>query len=500
MSIKTLQEVLRDIPHRVLAGAADVAVPALSFDSRTVTPAGVFVAIEGAAADGHDFLEAAVQRGAGAVVVRKAPDAYHPGVTYIQVDDTSHALAMMARNFYDDPTARIALVGVTGTNGKTTTATLLYQVFRAMGYRCGLFSTVENIIGERRETARQTTPDILTLNARLDEMARQGCRYCFMEVSSHALAQQRVAGLRFRGAIFSNLTHDHLDYHKTFAAYRDAKKRLFDTLPADAFALVNADDRNGAFMLQNTRAKKYTYSLGSVSDFKARIVESTFAGMQLDMDGAEVWLPMVGRFNAYNALAIYAAAVLLGCEKTQALQALSRQRGVRGRFESWISPGGVVCIVDYAHTPDALDNVLRTVNELRTRNETFSVVVGCGGDRDRSKRPEMAAIAVQGADRVLFTADNPRSEDPADILNQMIAGVPAEYSSRAIVNPDRRGAIRTAAALSGRGDIVLVAGKGHETYQEVKGVRSHFDDMEELRAAFSDAAPEGETHNNIVRP
>ena len=460
-------------------------MPGLSFDSRSVPEQGVFVAIEGASADGHDFLEAALDNGAAVVVVRKAPGVLREGKTYVQVDDTSWALAMMGRNFYQDPSSRIALIGVTGTNGKTTTATLLYQVFSAMGYKCGLFSTVENIVGHTRVPARQTTPDILTLNAMLDRMAREGCRYCFMEVSSHALAQQRVTGLDFRGAIFSNLTHDHLDYHKTFAAYRDAKKRLFDTLSPDAFALVNADDRNGAFMLQNTRAKKYTYSLGSVSDFKARIVESTFEGMQLDVDGIDTWLPMVGRFNAYNALAIYASAVLLGCERTDVLRALSRQPSVRGRFECRVSPGGVVGIVDYAHTPDALDNVIRTVNQLRTRNETFTVVVGCGGDRDRTKRPEMAAIAAAGADRVLFTADNPRSEDPDEILRQMLAGVPPEYSSRVLVNPDRRGAIRTAVSMAGKGDIILVAGKGHETYQEVKGVRSHFDDMEELQAAFA---------------
>lgn len=486
MSMKTLREILRGIPHRILAGGADVPVPGLSFDSRAVESGCVFVAIEGASADGHDFVDKALEDGAAVAVVRKAPADLRKGATYVQVEDTSQALALLARNFYDDPTSRIALVGVTGTNGKTTTATLLYQVFRSMGYKCGLFSTVENIVGDERMPARQTTPDILTLNASLDRMARQGCEYCFMEVSSHALAQQRVAGLDFRGAIFSNLTHDHLDYHRTFAAYRDAKKRLFDALSPDAFALVNADDRNGTFMLQNTRAKRYTYSLGSVSDFKARIVEDTFEGMQLDVDGTEVWLPLVGRFNAYNALTIYASAVLLGCDRTQVLEALSRQRGVRGRFESWIAPGGVVCIVDYAHTPDALDNVMRTINELRTRNETFTVVVGCGGDRDRTKRPEMAAIAAEGADRAIFTADNPRSEDPADILAQMMAGVPAERSSHVLVNPDRRGAIRTAAAMSGRGDIVLVAGKGHETYQEVKGVRSHFDDMEELRAAFAE--------------
>ena len=489
-TIKTLQEVLAGIPHRLLGGREDLPLAGLSFDSRAVVPSGAFVAIEGTAADGHDYIDQAIRAGACAVVLRKTPGELHPGVTYVQVEDTSRALALMARAFYDNPTSRIALVGVTGTNGKTTTATLLYQVFRSMGYRCGLFSTVENILGEEHIPARQTTPDILTLNASLDRMARQGCTHCFMEVSSHALAQQRVAGLDFRGAIFSNLTHDHLDYHKTFAGYRDAKKRLFDSLAPDAFALVNADDRNGAYMLPNTRAHKYTYSLASVSDFKARILESTFEGMELEIDGRQVWLPLVGRFNAYNALAIYATAVLLGCEPTRVLEALSCQRGVHGRFENWTSPSGVVCIVDYAHTPDALDNVIRTVNQLRTGNETFTVVAGCGGDRDRTKRPEMAAIVAEGADRAIFTSDNPRSEDPMDILEEMMAGVPAERTARVLVNPDRRQAIRTAVAMARKGDIILVAGKGHETYQEVKGVRTHFDDMEQLREAFSASAAE----------
>ena len=482
--MKTLQKVLEGIPCRILAGGEDVPVVGLSFDSRAVPPGGVFTAIEGTEADGHDYIDKAIDGGASVVVLRKAPRVLRPDVTYIQVEDTSQALALMARNFYDNPTSRIALVGVTGTNGKTTTATLLYSVFRAMGYKCGLFSTVENIVDTEHITARQTTPDILTLNAYLDRMAKCGCEYCFMEVSSHALAQQRVAGLDFRGAIFSNLTHDHLDYHKTFAAYRDAKKLLFDSLAPDAFALVNADDRNGLYMLQNTRARKYTYSLESVSDFKAKVLESTFEGMELNIDGTDVWIPLVGRFNAYNALAIYAAAVLLGRDRTQVLEALSHQRGVHGRFENWTSPSGVVCIVDYAHTPDALDNVIRTVNDLRTHNEIFTVVVGCGGDRDRTKRPEMAAIAAEGADRAIFTSDNPRSEDPMDILDQMVGGVPCERTARVLVNADRRQAIRTAVAMANKGDIILVAGKGHETYQEVKGVRSHFDDMEQLRAAF----------------
>lgn len=482
--MKKLTDIFDGLEYRVVSGAQDVPVVALSFDSRHVPPGGVFVAIEGSAADGHDYIDKAIDGGARLVVLRKIPADYRPGVTYVQVADTSHALAMMARNFYDDPTSRIALVGVTGTNGKTTTVTLLYNVFRAMGYKCGLLSTVKNVIDDEERPAKQTTPDIVTINACLDEMIRRGCEYCFMEVSSHALVQQRVAGLAFRGAVFSNLTHDHLDYHKTFSAYRDAKKMLFDSLDRDAFALVNADDKNGPYMLQNTCARRLTYSLGGVSDFKAKILESTFEGMQLDVDGTEVWLPLVGRFNAYNALAIYATAVALGREKTEVLAALSRQRGVHGRFESWISPSGVVCIVDYAHTPDALDNVIRTINDLRTRNENFTVVVGCGGDRDRTKRPEMAAIAAEGADKAIFTSDNPRSEDPADILDQMLAGVPGDRASRVLVNADRRQAIRTAVAMSARGDIVLVAGKGHETYQEIRGVRSHFDDMEELKNAF----------------
>ena len=482
----TLEDILSGIRYETLCGCASVEVREITFDSRAAVKGSVFVAIEGTQADGHDFVGKAVENGCTAVVVRKAPADMPSGVTCVKVDDTSLSLGLMARNFYGNPTSRIKLVGVTGTNGKTTTATLLYEVFRAMGHKCGLLSTVKNVVDTDQTPARQTTPDILTINSLLSDMISRGCEYCFMEVSSHALVQKRVAGLDFAGAVFSNLTHDHLDYHKTFAAYRDAKKLLFDGLSPDAFALVNADDKNGLFMLQNTSAGKYTYALSSLADFKARVVEESFQGMQINMDGAELWIPLVGRFNAYNALAVYASAVLLGCDRIEALKALSRQKGVRGRFENWTSPSGVVCIVDYAHTPDALDNVIRTVNELRTGGELFTVVTGCGGDRDKTKRPEMAAIAANGADRVIMTADNPRSEDPMDILEQMQAGVPPEKYSRVVINPDRRSAIRSAAMMSKKGDIILVAGKGHETYQEVIGVCTHFDDMEELHAALSD--------------
>ena len=483
--MKTLEEILSSVRYSVLSGSDQVQIDAITADSRRACFGSVFVAQCGTQVDGHQYIGKAIENGCRAVVLQKDIEEINPNVTYIKVKDTTHALGLMAAEFYHHPTDTIKLVGVTGTNGKTTTATLLYEVFTKMGYKCGLFSTVKNIIDTEEIPAKQTTPDILTLNLYLSQMVEKGCKYCFMEVSSHALAQDRVAGLEYAGAVFSNLTHDHLDYHKTFAAYRDAKKLLFDHLKKGTFALVNADDKNGLFMLQNTRAEKRTYALKSLADYKAKMLEETFDGMQINIDGSDVYLPLVGRFNAYNALAVYATAHLLGEDKIETLSALSAQKGVRGRFQTWNSPTGVVCIVDYAHTPDAVDNVINTVNALRTKNEQFTIVIGCGGDRDKTKRPEMAAIASNGADKVILTADNPRSEDPLDIINQMEQGVPPERTSHVITIPDRRSAIRAAVMMSKKGDIIMVAGKGHETYQEIKGVKSHFDDMEELQKAFS---------------
>ena len=479
--MKTLSYILRSVAHQMLTGGYEKEVQHITADSRKAHRGSIFVALCGTQVDGHNYIDRAIEAGCDMIVLEKEPSHLQEGVSYVKVPDTALALGLIAAEFYEHPSEKLHLVGVTGTNGKTTTATLLYEVFTRMGHKCGLFSTVKNIVAEREIPARQTTPDIITLNSLMSEMVKEGCTHCFMEVSSHALHQKRVAGVTFAGAIFSNLTHDHLDYHHTFAAYRDAKKLLFDTLHRDAFALVNVDDRNGAFMLQNTHAHKRTYSLTRIADFKCKILEESFQGMWLTIDGRDIHLPLTGRFNAYNALAVYATAVMMGEEPVKVLEALSMQNGVSGRFETWTSGSGVICIVDYAHTPDALENVIKTINELRTQNETFCIVVGCGGDRDKEKRPVMARIAASGADRTILTADNPRSEDPLLILQEMNAGIPASRAARVVTIPDRAQAIRTACMTSRRGDIILVAGKGHETYQEINGVRLHFDDMEELK-------------------
>ena len=479
--MKSLSHILRNVAHKCIAGGYEKEVLSITADSRKARRGSIFVALCGTQVDGHDYIDRAIDAGCDMIVMEKTPSLLRENVTYIKVPDSALALGLIAAEYYDHPSEKLKLVGVTGTNGKTTTATLLYEVFTTMGYKCGLFSTVKNIVAGEEIPARQTTPDIITLNSLMSQMVKEGCTYCFMEVSSHALDQKRVAGATFAGAIFSNLTHDHLDYHHTFAAYRDAKKLLFDGLHKDAFALVNADDRNGSFMLQNTRAHKRTYSLTRLADFKCKILEESFSGMWLTIDGRETHLSLTGRFNAYNSLAVYATAVMLGEEPVKVLEALSMQKGVRGRFETWISPSGVICIVDYAHTPDALENVIKTINQMRTQNETFTIVVGCGGDRDKEKRPIMASIASQGASQTILTTDNPRSEEPMDILQQMNDGVPPSHYSRVVTIPDRAQAIRTACMTSRAGDIILVAGKGHETYQEVKGIRTHFDDLEELK-------------------
>ncbi len=476
-----LSELIEEITPHAVVGSPGVEVSSLAFDSRKVEKGSLFFAIRGTQADGHDFIDAAIGNGAVAVVCDRLPEDT-TGATYVQAADTAQAMAVMASTFWGNPSAELKLVGVTGTNGKTTTATLLYDLFTALGYRAGLISTVEYRIADHVEPSTHTTPDALRLNEMMARMVAAGCDYCFMEVSSHAIAQRRTEGLTFAGGVFSNLTHDHLDYHGTFAEYLRIKKQFFDDLPKDAFALVNTDDRNGRVMVQNTRARVATYSTRGTADFTARVEEMHFDGMLLTIDGSEVWVHLLGRFNASNLLAVYATARLLGAEKDETLRELSLLQPVGGRFQHMVSPAGVTAIVDYAHTPDALQNVLDTINDIRSGGGRLIVVVGCGGNRDAAKRPVMARIAVDSSDMAILTSDNPRHEDPSEIIAQMRAGLSAGAKHLAIV--DRREAIRTACAIAGPGDIILVAGKGHETYQETAGIRIHFDDREELIDCF----------------
>ncbi len=484
--MKRLSELLKNTAVETLVGDPETPVGALTYDSRTAAADACFFAIRGTQCDGHDFISAAVARGAAVVVCERIPEQPDAAATYVQVADSAAAMADMAAAFYDHPSRELKLVGITGTNGKTTTATLLFDLVRAMGYRAGLISTVVYRIEERCIDATHTTPDPIRLNAMLREMADQGCEFCFMECSSHAIVQQRTRGLRFAGGVFSNITHDHLDYHKTFAEYIRAKKLFFDALGKEAFALTNADDRNGRVMVQNTAAAIRTYSLRTTADFHCRIVEMHLDGMLLRLDGREVWVGLVGRFNACNLLAVYGTAVLLGLDREEVLRILSTLRSVSGRFEIVRAENGTTAIVDYAHTPDALENVLRTVEELRKPSQQLLVVCGCGGDRDRTKRPEMAAIAVKYASTAIFTSDNPRHENPETILDEMIAGV--DPSARYLRIADRAEAIRTAAMLARPGDAILIAGKGHETYQIIGDERHHFDDREQIRKAFAQFA------------
>ncbi|MGM9746535.1 MAG: UDP-N-acetylmuramoyl-L-alanyl-D-glutamate--2,6-diaminopimelate ligase [Paludibacteraceae bacterium] len=465
--------------------AADCEVSGLCFDSRAVKPGDVFVATRGTAVDGHDFIAKAVEQGAVAVVCETLPENRAEGVVYVQTTDSAEALGVMASNFYGRPSQQLTLVGVTGTNGKTTIATLLYQLFRSLGYKVGLLSTVCNYVDDEAVESTHTTPDALELNALLARMVAAGCEYAFMECSSHAIDQRRIAGLRFRGGIFTNLTRDHMDYHKTVDNYLKAKKRFFDDLPREAFALTNLDDKNGEVMLQNCAAQKKTYSIRTLADFKTRVLESSFEGMLLEMNGREISLPFVGRFNASNLTAVFGAAVLLGFDEDEILCRLSALHAVSGRFETIVSPSGVTAIVDYAHTPDALANVLATINDVRLGKGTLITVVGCGGNRDKGKRPMMAREAVNASNRVILTSDNPRDEEPQAILDDMLAGLDDEQKRSVLVIADRREAIKTAAALAQRGDVILVAGKGHENYQIVKGVKHHFDDHEEVRNALN---------------
>lgn len=477
-----LGKLLQGVEVRSLVGDGTVAVGRLEFDSRKVVPGTLFFATRGTQADGHAYIPAAVAAGAAAVVCEELPAERPVGVTFVQVPDSTVALGQVASAFYGHPSRRLKLVGVTGTNGKTTTATLLYRMFRRLGYKAGLISTVVYCVDDREIPSTHTTPDSIRLNAMMAEMVEAGCDYCFMEVSSHSLVQHRTAGLAFVGGIFSNITHDHLDYHKTFAEYIRAKKLFFDGLPAGAFALTNADDRNGMVMVQNTKATVKTYALQSFADFRCRIVETLLDGMLLNLDGSEVWVKFLGRFNAYNLTSVYATALLLGARRDEVLRILSDLTSVDGRFEPIHSKEGVTAIVDYAHTPDALQNVIGTINEIRKKDQRLYVVVGCGGNRDATKRPEMAKIAVDGSDMAVLTSDNPRLEEPGAIIEQMKSGL--EPGARYLAITDRREAIKAAVALARPGDIILVAGKGHETYQDVGGVKHHFDDREEVRAAF----------------
>jgi UDP-N-acetylmuramoyl-L-alanyl-D-glutamate--2,6-diaminopimelate ligase len=475
--MKVLKDLLYGVSISAVRGTTGLAVRAVCFDSRTVETSDLFVAVRGVAVDGHDFIETAIRSGAIAVICDTFPEVLHAHVTYVEVADSKCALALVAANFYDNPSKNLKLIGVTGTNGKTTVATLLYQLFLVSGYKVGLISTIRILVHEKAYDTRHTTPDALILNLRLAEMNAAGVEYCFMEVSSHGLDQQRTAGLQFAGAIFTNLTHDHLDYHKDFASYRNVKKSLFDGLTSKAFALVNADDKNGAFMLQNCGAKKYTYALKSYADYRAQILEQQVDGQLLKIQEHEVWTKLIGAFNAYNILAIYAVANLLGLEHLEILKRISTLEAVAGRFQSFVSGNGITAIVDYAHTPDALKNVLDTLEAIRTGNESVITVLGCGGDRDQAKRPLMGGIAAASSQTVIFTSDNPRSEDPVRIIEAMQGGVSPQHLRKVLIITDREQAIRTACKLAAPGDYILVAGKGHETYQEIAGIRKDFDDF-----------------------
>ena len=476
-----LSEILKNV-ELVEAISANVEVKSIEFDSRKVVPGCMFVATRGTAVDGHDYINKAIEAGASVIVCEEKPEA-QSDVIYIKVKDSAEALGRMASNFYGRPSEQLTLVGVTGTNGKTTIATLLYQLHRALGYKVGLLSTVCNYVDDRAIESTHTTPDAVALNALLAQMVEAGCQYAFMEVSSHSVDQRRIAGLRFAGGIFTNLTRDHIDYHKTFDNYLRAKKRFFDELPKGSFAIVNADDKNGMVMLQNTRADKKTYSVRSLADFTARILEASFDGMLLSVCNREVFMPFVGRFNAYNLLSVYGAAVSLGADAEEVLRILSMSKAVSGRFEAMKMAKGFTAIVDYAHTPDALTNVIDTINDIRNGAGQLITVVGCGGNRDKGKRPMMAQEAIKGSDKVIFTSDNPRHEDPQAILDDMTAELTQNEMRNVLVIADRRQAIRTACQLAQAGDVVLVAGKGHENYQIIGDVKHHFDDREELAAA-----------------
>lgn len=479
-----LELLIKDIKPISILGDVTTEITGINIDSRQIEAGHLFIAVRGTQTDGHNYIGKAIEQGAKAVICETIPEDKPDHTTFIQVANSEEVIGKVATTFYGNPTEKMELIGVTGTNGKTTIATLLYNMFRKMGYKCGLCSTVCNYIDDEAIPTEHTTPDPITLNRLLGRMADEGCKYAFMEVSSHAVAQKRIGGLRFAGGIFTNLTRDHLDYHKTFENYRDAKKAFFDLLPKEAFALTNRDDKNGLFMTQNTKATVKTYSLQSMADFKAKVIEESFEGMLLEINGKEVSVPFIGRFNVSNLLAVYGAATMLGKTPEEILLVLSTLHPVNGRFETIRSQEGVTAIIDYAHTPDALKNVLSTINEILCGRGQAITVCGAGGNRDKGKRPLMAQEAVNQSDRVIITSDNPRFEDPQDIINDMLAGLDQEQMKKVIAITDRKEAIRTACMMARPGDVILIAGKGHENYQDVKGVKHHFDDHEIVKETF----------------
>lgn len=480
--MKQLKDILTNIPHELIAGDLNTAISELVFDSRKAGEGHLFFAIKGTKVDGHSFIPQVLAQGCTAIVCESKQE--NLNICQIVVEDASKALALMASNFYGNPSSKLNLVGITGTNGKTTTTTLLHQLFTQMGYKVGLLSTVVNKIGETAIPATHTTPNPVELNRLLAQMLDEGCEYCFMEVSSHAVVQHRVTGLTFKGGVFTNITHDHLDYHGTFQEYIKAKKGFFDQLPKEGFALTNCDDKNGLVMLQNTKAKKYTYALKTPADFKAKVLENQFSGLVLTLNGTEIWTRLIGDFNAYNLLAVYGVALLLDQDQLEVMTILSKLESVEGRFQYIRSKGGITAIVDYAHTPDALENVLKTIANIRTKNETVYTIVGCGGDRDKDKRPKMAAIACEMSEKVIITSDNPRSEEPEAIIADMMAGVEPQHFKKTLSIQDRAQAIKTACSMAVEGDILLIAGKGHEKYQEIKGVKYDFDDLKTVKELF----------------
>ena len=482
-----LKELLKDIPVVAIVGSEDVEITDVNIDSRRIKDGHLFIAMKGTQVDGHKFVPKAIELGAKAVMCEDMPEEKAEGVTYVQVESTEDVVGKVATTFHGNPSTKLKLVGVTGTNGKTTIATLLYNMFTKMGHKCGLLSTVCNYIIDEAIPADHTTPDPIELNRLLDRMVQAGCEYAFMECSSHAIAQKRIGGLTFAGGIFTNLTRDHLDYHKTFENYRNAKKAFFDSLPKTAFAITNADDKNGMVMVQNTKATVKTYSIRTVADFKARIIECHFEGMYLEMDGHEVGVQFIGKFNVSNLLAVYAAAVMLGKSPENVLVVMSTLHSVSGRLEPIHSPEGYTAVVDYAHTPDALENVLNAIHEVLDGKGHVITVCGAGGNRDKGKRPLMAQEAVKQSDKVIITSDNPRFEEPQDIINDMLAGLNAQQMKKVISIVDRREAIRTACMMAQKGDVILIAGKGHENYQEIKGVKHHFDDHEVVKECFKNS-------------
>lgn len=483
--MKILKDILYKVSVNAVYGDTNVKVAQVDFDSRKVVKDSLFVAQKGTSVDGHLYIDKAISLGATTIICEELPIRLEANITFIQVEDSSKTLAIIASNFYDNPSSKLKLIGVTGTNGKTTVASLLYQLLKKSGYKTGLLSTVQILVDTTVFNATHTTPDSVTINSYLHQMVLLGVDYCFMEVSSHGIHQKRTEGLEFAGGIFTNLSHDHLDYHVSFASYRDVKKSFFDSLPKTAFALTNLDDKNGNIMLQNTKARKRTYALKTLADYKAKIIEKSFSGTLISINDTEFWTKLIGNFNAYNLAAIIGVAYELGLEKLEILTIISQLESVSGRFEHLVSDNGVIAIVDYAHTPDALKNVLETINNIRTNNEKLITVIGCGGDRDKTKRPKMAHIASQLSTQAIFTSDNPRTENPDTILEEMEEGVSAENLKKIITISDRRQAIKTACKFSETGDILLIAGKGHENYQEISGERFHFDDLVEVKKYFN---------------